>query len=112
MDIKLRARLSAYSKVSAISGEGDCEHIIITDKDIDNLFENIDEPQSVKKNEIDSLFVTQEEPESVTKNEIDSLFEEVAEPESVSKDDIDDLFVPEEETITSVSYKEIDSLFG
>lgn len=110
MDIKLRARLSAYSKVDSIS-TGECAHEFITEPDIDKLFEDLDTPQSVKKDEIDNLFTEQEEPKSVSKDEIDKLFGTTDEPESVSKEDIDDLFVDGEDTVTSVSYSEIDSLF-
>ena len=93
MNIKLNARLSAYSKVDSIQS-GECSVDTITNEQIDELFEDLDNPQSVKKDEIDTLFKTQEE------------------PESVSKDEIDNLFVDEDHTVTSVSYNEIDSLFN
>ena len=107
MDIKLKARLSAYSKVDSLS----CDHEYVTEGQIDELFQNMDEPSSVTKTEIDNLFTEIDEPESVSKTEIDKLFKNVDEPESVTKDQIDDLFVTQEQPVKSVSYKEIDSLF-
>lgn len=92
MDIKLHARLSAYSKVDAISN-GECSHEYVTEEQIDDLFEDMQEPISV------------------TKSEIDTLFEEVDEPKSVSKKEIDKLFTAPEQPVKSVSYSEIDSLF-
>lgn len=76
MDIKLRARLSAYSKVDALSSN----------------------PDTVKHEDIDSLFQPQEPDKVVTKDEIDTLFKEEAEDvldediEAVSFASIDSLF--------------------
>ena len=109
MDIKLRARLSAYSKVDSITNT--CEHEYVSEEQIDELFKNMDTPSSVTKTEIDELFQTVDEPESVSKTEIDSLFANVNEPESVTKGQIDTLFKEEEQPVASVSFKDIDSLF-
>lgn len=109
MDIKLRARLSAYSKVDSINKE--CEHEYVSEEQIDELFKDMTKPESVTKDEIDGLFTDIKEPESVSKDEIDTLFEKTTEPESVTKEEIDDLFEDKEDSITSVSFKEIDSLF-
>lgn len=76
MDIKLRARLSAYSKVDALSSN----------------------PDTVKHEDIDSLFQPKEPDRVVTKDEIDTLFKEEAEDvldediEAVSFASIDSLF--------------------
>ena len=93
MDIKLNARLSAYSKVQAVSDS--CEHEYVSKEQIDELFKETDLPTSVTKSEIDELFENTDEPTSVTKDQIDDLFEEEQ----------------DESNITSVSYSEIDSLF-
>lgn len=93
MDIKLNARLSAYSKIDN-STFPDCDHEHVTKEQIDELFKDTDQPTSVTKNEIDELFTETDEPLSVTKDQIDNLFEE-----------------QDESNITSVSYSEIDSLF-
>ena len=110
MDIKLKARLSAYSKVDSINHE--CSIDSVTEPQIDELFKDMDMPQSVTKSEIDNLFVGEDKPESVSKSAIDSLFGETDEPESVTKDSIDTLFENTDDTIATVSFKEIDSLFS
>ena len=110
MDIKLNARLSAYSKIDSISS-GACCHEYVTKDQIDGLFEDMEEPTSVTKSEIDKLFEEVEEPKSVSKTEIDTLFAETQEPESVTKDQIDGLFAAPAQPVKSVSYSEIDSLF-
>lgn len=74
MDIKLRARLSAYSKVDAL--HKDCEGDVITHEEIDTLFEDLGKPQAVTNKEIDKLFIdsTAAESDTVTFDEIDLLF--------------------------------------
>ena len=97
MDIKLRARLSAYSKVSSLSSvslpnplEGSVGDVVgvgdsgkyelfskVTHEQIDSLFEGeLDNPRVVTKDEIDTLF--EEEPSkylTVSRAQIDSLFD-------------------------------------
>ena len=91
MDIKLRARLSAFSKVDAIKS-------------------TVSDIPTVRRSDIDSLFPGQNE-RVVTKGEIDSLFLERNKPSAVDKTTIDTLFNNEKDTIGVVSYKDIDSLF-
>ena len=63
MEIKLNARLSAYSKVDAVNGV-ECDHEAVTFDDIDTLFESESQEvimETTKSNEvsfadIDSLF--------------------------------------------------------
>lgn len=97
MDIKLRARLSAYSKVTSIGSSVDIPVPSASDagtvlgvsesgdyklfnrvshEAIDSLFTGtIDRPRTVTKNEIDTLFETNEEnPQAVSHAMIDSLF--------------------------------------
>lgn len=92
MDIKIKARLSAYSKVNSFG-----------DVNIDN----------VRNSDIDTLFKEEPKEGTVTKDEIDTLFSN--EPNkygTVDKDTIDTLFTEEdEEEVESVSFDEIDSLF-
>lgn len=107
MDIKLRARLSAYSKVDAIHSA----HEYVSKDQIDTLFTDLDEPRSVTKDEIDLLFKETDSPVAVTKSDIDSLFTETEAPESITKNQIDSLFDEDNTVIRTVSFKEIDSLF-
>lgn len=115
MDIKLRARLSAYSKVDSITslqsyvpvpeatnagnilGVGNAgEYTLIgtaSPSDIDNIFTPVVD-NTVTKDEIDALF-----PETIT--ETDS---------TVNKEQIDSLFDDSDDSST-VSYAQIDSLF-
>lgn len=95
MDIKLNARLAAYSKVDSFgssilpdpdsSNEGDILGVnsdgdymlmdCVTKEAIDTLFSGeITEPVSVKKDTIDTLFEL-EDAEVVSKKAIDSLFD-------------------------------------
>ena len=95
MDIKLNARLSAYSKVNTLDpnqlplptggNAGDVlgidnkgEYTLIdcvTNESIDSLFTGqITEPVSVKKDDIDTLFTDDSDVEIVSKSAIDSLF--------------------------------------
>lgn len=119
MDIKLRARLSAYSKVDSLSDSTNglpdtslpgAEGALVGVGSGGNftLFPAISNP------EIDTLFNNENQSSLVTKDEIDTLFTEEKDPSAVSKDEIDELFetTEEENTITRVSYAEIDSLFS
>jgi hypothetical protein len=135
MDIKLRARLSAYSKIESISGinsnipdpdalkEG---HVLgvgtdgkytlfgkVTPEDIDGTFNTSTEPDVATKDEIDNLFEEdQGSTEAVTKEEIDSLFASVDTVDSATKEEIDELFGNTTDTqVGTVSYADIDSLF-
>ena len=95
MDIKLRARLSAYSKVSSISTQiplpesSDSGSVLgvnesgkyelyprVSHESIDSLFTGqLDEPRVITKNEIDTLFEnTDTDTKSVSRSQIDSLF--------------------------------------
>ena len=141
MDIKIRARLSAYSRISSVEGlktnipdptASDAGHVLgvgdtgnytlfpsVTTTDIDSLFQNEELDETVKKDEIDSLFPEEgsDDVESVTKDDIDSLFNDSITSESVTKEEIDNLFedapgASSEETYGTVSFAEIDSLFN
>lgn len=140
MDIKIRGRLSAYSRISSVEGlktnipdptASDAGHVLgvgdtgkytlfpsITTSDIDGLFLDEESDEIVKKDEIDSLFPEEgsDDVESITKDEIDSLFNDTTTSESVTKEEIDNLFedapgASSEETYGTVSFAEIDSLF-
>ena len=84
MDIKLKARLSAYSKVDSVTS--DCEHESVTEEQIDDLFKDTDTPVSVTKSEIDSLFINTTEQITIQN---DSTTSSVM---NVSHDEIDSLF--------------------
>ena len=114
MDIKIRARLSAYSKIdSNISsnlpspGTGSVGAIVGVGSDgTYTLFHNVDESN------VDTLFTTTTQPSLVTKDTIDTLFVVEDKEPSVPKDQIDTLFTNEEgDTISSVSFSAIDTLF-
>ena len=133
MDIKIRARLSAYSKIASVEGvntslpfvgKGDAGSVVgvsaegsytlfptVGKEQVDEMFVDSPNPTTVEKDDIDTLFKETEEPVSVTKAEIDSLFEKDTKPESVGKEDIDTLFNDKGQTIGTVSFAEIDSLF-
>lgn len=134
MDIKLRARLSAYSKIESLEGlqnnipvpdNGDYGSIIgvgengkytlfsrITTEDIDSQLDTTGAPDVVSKEAIDSLFTLQNESIIVDKADIDTLFTKSDEPDAVEKEEIDTLFKKESnESIGTISYAEIDSLF-
>lgn len=92
MELKLRAKLTAYSKLditSASSGLPDASELDagsvvgVGEAGEYELF------PTVTYGEIDSLFDPQSQPTSVTKDEIDSLFDD----QSVTKQDIDSLFM-------------------
>ena len=117
MDIKLRARLSAYSKIESISGlnsntpvpDATAAGSVLGVNNTGNytLFPTVTEA------EIDKLFGDVGQDEVVTKEEIDTLFpEEPAVEETVSKEQIDTLFPEEEPEISTVSFADIDSLFN
>ena len=63
MNIKLNARLSAYSKIDAVKGI-ECEHEAVTFDDIDSLFGETNE----------SLPQESTDKRAVTFDDIDSLF--------------------------------------
>lgn len=75
MNIKLNARLSAYSKFTEGSHD-DCEHDIVTKQDIDDLFNDIDDCSTnvVTNDQIDDLFINNNSSDEVTKQDIDDLF--------------------------------------
>lgn len=134
MDIKLKARLSAYSKLESLSGlqsnvpdpdataAGNVLGVndigkytlfpSIDHSDIDTLFQDVIPDETVTKEEINELFKDEEIDQTVTKEEINTLFEQKDEIESVDKDDIDTLFNNKEDSIGTVSYAQIDSLFN
>lgn len=135
MDIKLRARLSAYSKVDSIGhlqtfipdptsaadgtvlGVDTGKYTLLSalnTGDIDNMFQE-SSVTVVGKDQIDELFADATEPQSVTKDEIDKLFQTVENPDSVTKEEIDDLFekdTSQAEDIGTVSFTDIDKLFS
>ncbi len=110
MDIKLRARLSAYSKIESVPqsgsegglpdtnlippgtvvGVGENGTFIpvpsITKEDVDTLFTDVDDEENnvVTKEEIDSLFDPKED-ESVENNTTND-------PRAVTREEIDSLF--------------------
>lgn len=93
MELKLRAKLTAYSKLDITSSpssglphasELDAGSVVgVSEAGQYELF------PTVTCDEIDSLFDPQSQPTSVTKDEIDSLFDD----QSVTKQDIDSLFL-------------------
>ena len=132
MDIKLRARLSAYAKIDsvqtlnselpspylkdsgAVLGVGDAGKYTLFPsvgvEDIENLFRNKESVSTVDKTEIDGLFDKKETAESVTKSEIDTLFMKKTTAEAVDKTEIDTLFQEDNEPET-VDKETIDTLF-
>jgi hypothetical protein len=113
LDIKLRARLSAYSKVNSMVDSGstlpdpsysDGNAVLgVTNGEYKLI-------PSIGAKSIDTLFTDMDTPTSVEKSEIDTLFKEEAVPESVNKDEIDSLFNSTDD-VGTVSYSQIDSLF-
>ena len=89
MELKLRARLSAYSKLDSVSTSS----LGTVDKDqIDTLFKP-SEPEIVNKSQIDSLFPEEENDLTVDKSSIDTLFDDNGDTvETVSRAAIDSLF--------------------
>lgn len=117
MDIKLRARLSAYSKIESISGLNSNTPVPdatsvgsvlgVNNSGMYTLF------PTVKQEDIDGLFTDVIPDEIVSKEDIDTLFEEeTVTDEPVSKEQIDTLFEEEEPVVSTVSFADIDSLFN
>lgn len=91
MEIKLRARLAAYSKLDSIENNApkvpnsaidilfkdDPKAVPVSKEDIDKiLFSNMDKDRVVEEAEIDTLFSNNiESDRKVTYSEIDSLFD-------------------------------------
>ena len=92
MDIKLRARLSAYSKAEAVRA-------------------TVDDIPTISRSDIDGLFPGRTEL-AVSKGKIDTLFEEDKKPIAVDKATIDTLFNANDTSVGRVSYAAIDSLFN
>ena len=103
MDIRLRARLSAYSKVDSISSS--CNVPVPDVVDSGSVLGVNEEGQytffkNTKHEDVDELFTDTDLTTFVTKEEINSLFENVvADPtvpqesdQLVTKEDIDKLF--------------------
>ena len=90
MDIKLKAKLAAYSKMESME-------ILNT---------------RVPHAAIDTLFDPAINPEAITHKDIDELFKGEEEDITVSKDKIDTLFSINNSEITKVSYADIDKLFN
>ncbi len=133
MDIKIRARLSAYSKIASVEGlnttlpltrEDDAGAVLgvgengtytlfptVGKEKVDEMFIDVSGPTTVEKEDIDTLFEEEKEHTAVTKEEIDSLFSTDEKPEAVGKEDIDTLFHNNESPIGTVSFADIDSLF-
>lgn len=84
MDIKVNARLSAYSKVNSLGNL--CEHKVVTESMIGKLFEDDEMTQSVSTSQIDSLFGKTGDEES---NSCPEVPEQIS---TVSFSDIDSLF--------------------
>lgn len=117
MDIKLRAKLTAYSKVESIEKSTNAP-----DPDIaysGNLLGVTSSGKygmvpAVEQQDINSLFVdTNPKKVTITKDEIDKLFDLHKRPETVKKDEIDDLFEQANDPLNGViiSHAAIDSLF-
>jgi hypothetical protein len=135
MDIKIRARLSAYSRLESLEGlqnaipspsVEDAKSVLGVGDNGKYTFFRVMTPQdmeselssrypttpdgTVEKTEIDTLFEKREEPQAVGKDAIDTLFAKQEEPEAVGKEAIDTLFKNEEEP-EAVEKEEIDTLF-
>lgn len=104
MDIKLRARLSAYGKLSLTTPEGGNNDLPFPSIDDAGSVVGVGSTGSytlfnrVTESEIDSLFNKKpDEPNVVTKDDIDTLFEDTPEEsptpyQRVTEKDIDTLF--------------------
>ena len=117
MEMKIRARLSAYSKVDSMSGlgvptatEGDAGSILAVDAN-----GNYSLVSSVSSGQVDNLFSEEILPEIIDKDTIDSLFEPVIDGDRpIDKSEIDDLFGDSNDThggVGTVTHSAIDSLF-
>lgn len=102
MDIKLRARLSAYTKIDSIENLntslpdpslGNCGDVF----GVGSNGEYTTYP-SIRREDIDTLFASSTDAKPVEKDEIDTLFKQTIEPE----DDVE---------VGSVSFSDIDKLF-
>ena len=93
MDIKLRARLSAFSRADAIPATIN-DIPTISDVEIDSLFENQTE-RTITKGEIDTLFLNETKVSAVDKSAIDTLFRDGEKIGIVSFASIDSLFKKE-----------------
>lgn len=120
MDIKLRARLSAYSKIESINGSNSGMSLPLPDDSAAGSVLGVNSNgsytlfQRVPEQEIQSLFGDITPDSVVTKEDIDELFEtETTKHTMVTKEAIDTLFdeSANEPTVRAVSYAEIDSLF-
>lgn len=131
MDIKLRARLSAYSKIDSVEAVSSnvplpdatkAGNVLgvsntgvytlfpsINQERVDTLFTDEEVDTTVLKDEIDTLFIETHAPVVVTKDAVDTLFEDVDTPETVDKDRIDVLF--QSNSTDTVSTYAIDTLF-
>ena len=124
MNIKLRARLSAYTKVESMQTVTDVnvplEAIeslfadgrhpdidLVTPGEIDSLFP-IDKDVIVTNSQIDSLFGGDDF--TVSNSDIDTLFEDNI--IHVTPGEIDTLFTPNDDQPSIVSFAAIDSLFN
>lgn len=117
MEMKIRARLSAYSKVDSMSGLGvpaateeNAGAVLAVD-----ATGNYSLVSSVSSSQVDDLFNEEVFPEIVDKDTIDSLFETVIEDDRpISKDEIDNLFGEVDNSgnsVGTVTHSAIDSLF-
>lgn len=72
MNIKLKARLSAYTKTESLASTTGT----VDRSKIDSLFPDLPQSEVVQKSQIDNLFPEDvEQIETVSKSAIDSLFE-------------------------------------
>lgn len=90
MNIKLNARLSAYSKLESVSQANTTR---VPEEVIDTLFDPNNSDSIVSKGDINTLFKDQELDKVVDKSAIDSLFtSDVSNTRRVSYAEIDSLF--------------------
>ena len=90
MNIKLNARLSAYSKLESISQAGTTR---VPEDAIDTLFDPNQLHSVVTKGDINTLFKDEEIDMVVDKNAIDSLFKtDLSGTRKISYAEIDSLF--------------------
>jgi hypothetical protein len=139
MDIKLRARLSAYSKIESIQGMNNNNlphpdataegHVLgvdangqytlirrVTQEDIAEKWGQAESDTVISKNTIDTLFDKPAEVVDVLdKSTIDTLFDDKSldgTVDVIEKETIDSLFSNNRDSsIATVSYAAIDSLF-
>lgn len=127
MDIKLRARLTAYSKIESMptsgvggsTGGGSNGSAPLPDIDLagDGTILGVKDGKytmipSVDLSAIGGLFGdTEIDPTTIHVSQIDTLFPDFQEAESIKKSDIDTLFDDQIKVDTKVSFDAIDSLF-